>query len=105
MRYHEIFEVRGSTSQAWADIARIDDEMAALDRPTLIPRMYGCGPLDSEVEDAKLEAVRLANERERLEIERLRVEIDQERDTALDDALTRAKIEKTQAEAMRATAS
>ncbi len=106
MRYREIVqEVRGSTTQARTTIARINAEMDALDRPTLIPRMYGCGPLDSEVEAVKLEAIRIANARERLEIERLRVEIEQGRDTALDDALMLAKIEKTQAEATKATAS
>lgn len=102
MRYREIVtEVRGTSVQARADLARIDAELDALDRPTLLPLMYGHGALDSEVEAAKLEAVRLANERERLEIERLRVKIEQERDTALDDALLLAKIAKTQAEAMK----
>lgn len=67
--------------------------------------MYGHGALDSEIEAEKLEAARLANARERLEIERLRLEIEQERNSTLDDALIAAKIAKTRAEATKAIAS
>ena len=97
VRYREIIaEVRVKMAPLRAqvrDLERQERELAEIR-----PAMYGWGALDSEIEAEKLETARLENVKRRLEIERLRAEIN-DRGGALEDALTIAKIEKTKAEA------
>ncbi|WP_134094622.1 hypothetical protein [Novosphingobium sp. PhB55] len=79
-------ELRGVTPTARAQIARIQREVDDHESDVIVPIMYGASADDIE-EGERLEALRLANERERLEIERLRQEIEQDDDAKLLDRI------------------
>jgi hypothetical protein len=96
VRYFEIVnEVVVKTAALRAKVERLEREEAEL--AAIRPYMYGVGAFDVEVEAEKLEAARLANQKQRLEIDKLRAEIN-DGGGALEDALTLAKIEKMRAE-------
>lgn len=101
MRYREIVaEVVGRNHEVQTRIEELDAEFE--DRGLLLQVMYSHGALDWEVEAEELEAARLDNERARLDVERMRLELETQiadESDVLDDALTRAKIAKTKAEA------
>ncbi|EZP71545.1 hypothetical protein BV96_02282 [Sphingomonas paucimobilis] len=98
MRYREIV-----SEVVVVKTAALRDQVEALRREErelakIRPIMYGWGAFDFEIETEKLEAARLANQKQRLEVEKLRAEI-AAGDDALEDALILARIEKTRAEA------
>lgn len=97
MRYSEIMnEVVGHSPDIRRRIRELDAEFS--DREGLIQIMYGRGATDAELEAEHLEAARLENQRLRAEIAQIHAEIAAE-DDPLEDALTRAKIDKVRAEA------
>ena len=64
------------------------------DRLSFLPIMYGYQVLDGELEAEELEALRLDNEKKRVDVARAKAELAD----PLRDSLVRAKIQKTQAE-------
>ena len=96
MRYREIIgEVRVKTAPLRAQVRDLEREEAEL--AAIRPFMYAVGAFDVEIEAEKLEAARLENVKRRLEVQKLRAEIN-DGGGALEDALTLAKVEKMRAE-------
>lgn len=96
MRYREIIgEVRVKTPPLRAQVRDLEREEAEL--AAIRPFMYAVGAFDVEIEAEKLEAARSENVKRRLEVQKLRAEIN-DGGGALEDALTLAKVEKMRAE-------
>lgn len=96
MRYREIVnEVVVKTAALRAQVERLKREEAEL--AAIRPFMYAVGAFDVEIEAEKLEAARLENVKRRLEVQKLRAEIN-DNGGSLEDALTLAKVEKIRAE-------